>query len=60
MSRLNVAQASPKNLAGDVDLPPDSPDGSDVQEAQSGLLVPAITVSVDGLNRQIRVAAARG
>ncbi len=39
----------PKNLAGDVDLPSDSPNGSDVQEAQSGLLVPAITASVDDL-----------
>jgi hypothetical protein len=60
VNRLNAVQASPSNLAGNVDLASDSSDTSDAQEVQSGLLVPAITASVDGLNRRIRVAAARG
>jgi len=39
----------PKNLAGDVVLPSDSPDGSDVQEAQSDVMMPAIIASVEDL-----------
>lgn len=40
---------APKNLGGKIELPHDSPDGSDVQDALAELLVPAITASIDDL-----------
>ena len=39
----------PKNLDGKIDLPDNSPDGSDVQQALAALLVPAITASISDL-----------
>jgi hypothetical protein len=48
-SLYSFAPTLPKNSAGDVELPSDSPDGNHVQEALSDLLLPAISASVDDL-----------
>ncbi len=40
----------PKNLSGKIDLPVDSPDGSDAQEAWNQLLVPALEDSIADLH----------
>ncbi len=39
----------PHDLEDEIDLPANSPDGSDVQEAASGLLLPAIDASITDL-----------